>query len=159
MEPQFSLPCSQEPSTGLYYVKYLTSYCLRSVLVSSPNVNLNNAKNSSYCQAKIFYSVYLTLHACYITRTSTPPWYRRENIRCTVQIMNLCIFLCYFLTSSHSWANILKVWDQSSGPHKTTVKIRDLHFTFRNIQFFNEIRIDNNLEPKCGKNSPYLICI
>jgi len=159
MESKFSLSCIQEPYTGLYYVKYLRPYYLRSVLISSPNLNTYPAKNSSYCWAKILYSIYLSPHACYMTRTSTPLWYRRENIRCTVQIMKLRIFLFSFHTSCHSWANILKVRDQSSGPYKTTVKIRNLHFTFRNIQFLNRIRIDKNLEPKYGKNSPYLLCI
>jgi hypothetical protein len=75
------------------------------------------------------------------------------------KIIKLHIFLSSFLTSFHLWVNIPKAWDQSSGPHKTTVKIRDLHFTFQNIQFLNKIRVDDKLEPKYGKKSPYLLCI
>ena len=48
-------------------------------------------KKISYSRAKTLYSVYLSPHACYMTRTSTPPRYRRENIRCTVQIIKLRI--------------------------------------------------------------------
>lgn len=141
--------------TILCQVSHALLFKIRFNIITKPKPR--SLQKISYFRAKTLYSVYLSPHACYMTRTSTPPWYRRENIRCTVQIMKLRIFLRSFLTSCLSWANILKAWDQSSGPHKNTVKIRDLHFTFRNIQILKRIRIDDNFELKYGKNSPYLI--
>jgi hypothetical protein len=143
--------------TILCQVPHVLLFKIRFNVITKPKTK--SRKKFFIFRAKNFYFVYLSPQACYMTRTSTPSWYSRENIHCAVQIMNLHMFLCSFLTSSHSWTNILKVWDKSSGPHKTTVKIIDLHFTFRKIQFLNEIRIDDNLEPKYGKNSPYLMCI
>lgn len=116
-------------------------------------------RNISYFRAKTLYSVYLSAHACYMTRTPTPSWYRRENIRCTVQIMKLRIFFVLFSLPVFHELIFWKLETNHQVHIKPQLKLETYILHFWTFKILKRLRIDDNFEPKHGKNSPYLIYI
>jgi hypothetical protein len=108
MEPEGSLPCSQEPSTGPYpepdqsspYHPILS--LVRSILMLSTYLHLGLPSGFfplAFPPISCMYSS--SPHSCYMPRPSHPPWCTHTNyIWQRVQVMKLLI-MQFFPTSCH----------------------------------------------------------
>jgi hypothetical protein len=148
-KPEGSLPCSQEPSTGLYAEPDWSSpyhpFSLRSILILSTHLLLGLRSALSFWLSHQ-YPIWIPLlpHSSYMFCPTHPPWLHHSNyVWWEVQVMKLImqfppspvtsslfgpkILLSTLFSNTVSLYSSLNVRDQVSHPYRTIVKILVLY--------------------------------